>query len=80
MDPDACIRELFAALANGDAGTARERAGDLADWIANGGFEPRPFTIPSGKMREICCTLAVSLPDDDSDGGRNFDPQTFDGE
>jgi hypothetical protein len=63
MDPDACICELFDALANGDVATARERAVNLADWIANGGFEPRPFTIPSGKMREICCTLAVSLPD-----------------
>ena len=60
MDPKATAKMLFDALAEGDADAAKEAATNLADWIANGGFEVS-FTIPAKNMRAVCATLAVSL-------------------
>jgi hypothetical protein len=37
MDPNACLREILAALETGDRETAIERLRDLADWLQAGG-------------------------------------------
>lgn len=39
MDPNACLREILEAVADGDREVA-EKLRDLADWIESGGFMP----------------------------------------
>lgn len=40
MDPNACLMELLAAIAEGNVDELRERADDMGDWLAAGGFKP----------------------------------------
>lgn len=40
MDPNANLRDINAALHDGDYATARERADDLSEWLGKGGFTP----------------------------------------
>ena len=41
MDPDATIKKFMEALLDGDHDVAREAHGDLTQWLAQGGFEPK---------------------------------------
>ena len=40
MDPNECMSDVLAAMAEEDFETAAERAGDLLGWLARGGFPP----------------------------------------
>lgn len=40
MDPQAVLREMLYALANGDRDGAARAAQDLSEWIDKGGFLP----------------------------------------
>jgi len=40
MDPNAALRDLKAAKADGDNRKAKQIRRDLRDWVSNGGFEP----------------------------------------
>lgn len=62
MDPSVTAKLLFTALAEGDIDAAKEHAGNLADWIGNGGFSVS-YTIGTDDMRAICASLAYGLQD-----------------
>ena len=51
MDPDACLSELFDALAEGDYSTATDRAEALSEWIGKGGFYPGGGKLREGSVR-----------------------------
>jgi len=40
MDPLATLAWLLESLADGDSFAAEQAAGDLAEWLNRGGFEP----------------------------------------
>ena len=40
MNPNACLCDIFNALADGDFVTAAERADDLREWLDKGGYYP----------------------------------------
>jgi hypothetical protein len=42
MDPNACVDRILTALSDGDLEEAREASSDLSEWLARGGFAPRP--------------------------------------
>jgi hypothetical protein len=43
MDPNQTFADMVAAMRDDDHETARERALDLKDWLAKGGFTPYQF-------------------------------------
>lgn len=44
MDPNATVKRILGALADGDFDGMEEAIGDLATWIQRGGFFPNGWT------------------------------------
>jgi hypothetical protein len=43
MDPDACFADFKLAVSEGRTQDATRHAGDLLEWLENGGYEPADF-------------------------------------
>jgi hypothetical protein len=61
MDPNACCRQLTAALRDGDLPEASTLAAHLSGWIARGGFAPREALV--AEMLEAMSSQLGSLSD-----------------
>jgi hypothetical protein len=47
MDPNAALRDIIEAVAQGDRDALLEHLEALYDWLRNGGFMPVPYVAPS---------------------------------
>lgn len=59
MDPNTTLRDLLAAIVDGDLERAHEKATDLYHWRRNGGFAPAPYTLSDGEIEFLIANWAV---------------------
>jgi hypothetical protein len=61
MDPEACLRNFYDALASVEYDDAVECHANLLEWLAKGGFEPKWSRYATSRE----AFAAWSLPDDE---------------
>lgn len=67
MDPDVTIEMIFAAIADGDVTSARERMRDVEQWIMDGGYVPAnyPHVVERMESFELEASELVTALDSD---------------